>query len=137
MLFAPSLWGKKHLVGYSIANKSANGSEQVHSRQVDNILSTLRLVLIPIHAVFVGIIQNPYFVKKFVTLLCYNSIMNLPTNYAKKIAKLRYKDEIIQLHNSGKSIRFITQKINYSLSRTKLSTKLSRESIRKIIKAQK
>jgi hypothetical protein len=63
--------------------------------------------------------------------------MNLPTNYAKKIAKLRYKDEIIQLHNSGKSIRFITQKINYSLSRTKLSTKLSRESIRKIIKAQK
>jgi len=59
--------------------------------------------------------------------------MELPKNYAKKLAKLRYRDEILRLHNSGKSIRTITQKINYSLSRTNLSTQLSRETIRKII----
>ena len=63
--------------------------------------------------------------------------MEMPKNYAKKLAKLRYKDEIISLHNLGKSIRFITEKINYSLARTSLSTKLSRETIRKIIEEQK
>ena len=59
--------------------------------------------------------------------------MELPRNYAKKLAKLRYRDEILRLHNLGKSIRTITQKINYSLSRTNLATQLSRETIRKII----
>ncbi len=34
-----------------------------------------------------------------------------------RLAKLRYTDEIIQLHTAGISIREITKKINYAICR--------------------
>ena len=39
---------------------------------------------------------------------------NLSPNYAKKLAKLYYKDKILQLHSDGKSVRYITEYINNS-----------------------
>lgn len=42
------------------------------------------------------------------------------TNYRKKLARLRYQDEILEMHKSGKSIRDIMQDINYRLARTNL-----------------
>lgn len=56
------------------------------------------------------------------------------THYAKKIAKLRYKDEIIALHKQGMSLREIEQKINYKLARTRIKTTLSHSTISAIIK---
>ena len=38
--------------------------------------------------------------------------MNMPTNYAKKIAKLYYQDRIWELSQQGKSVRDITHYIN-------------------------
>ena len=61
----------------------------------------------------------------------------LPQNYAKKIAKLRYKDEILELHKQKKSIREITRAINYKLARTNLKTSLSKSTIATIIKKYK
>jgi len=58
---------------------------------------------------------------------------NLKPNYAKKMAQLRYKDEILKLHFQKKSIRDIEQIINYKLARTNLNTKLSKSSIHSII----
>lgn len=57
------------------------------------------------------------------------------SHYVKKIAKLRYKDEILHLHLKEKlSIREITKKINFKLSRIKLKTTLSKSIIHQIIK---
>lgn len=56
------------------------------------------------------------------------------THYAKKLAKLRYKDEIIALHRQGISLREIAQKINYKLARTRIKTTLSHSLIRTILK---
>ena len=55
-------------------------------------------------------------------------------NYLKKLAKLRYRDEILQLHKNGLSLSEITKKINRRLAHTELNTKLSRSTIHKIIK---
>jgi len=63
--------------------------------------------------------------------------MDKSINYTKKMAQLRYKDEILHLHNQGKSIREITQKINYKLARTKhQKCTLSRDTIHKIIQGK-
>ena len=58
--------------------------------------------------------------------------MKTGINYNKKMAQLRYRDEIISLHAQGKSIREITQTINYKLARTKLKCTLSRDTIHQI-----
>jgi len=59
-------------------------------------------------------------------------------NYAKKLARLRYKDEILKLHFlKKKSVREIEQIINYKLARTNLNTKLSKSTIHSIIKKYK
>jgi len=61
----------------------------------------------------------------------------LPTNYAKKLAKLRYKDEILEMHKEGISIREIEKRINYKLIRTNLKTTLSKSTIANIINKYK
>lgn len=58
-------------------------------------------------------------------------------NYRKKLARLRYKDLILELHNSGKSVRAITDNINYRLARTDLDVTLSVFTIHSIIKKAK
>ena len=55
------------------------------------------------------------------------------TNYRKKLARLRYQDEILEMHKSGKSIRDIMQDINYRLARTNLKVTLSKSTIHSII----
>lgn len=55
------------------------------------------------------------------------------TNYRKKLARLRYQDEILEMHKSGKSIRDIMQDINYRLARTNLKVTLSKSTIHTII----
>ncbi len=52
----------------------------------------------------------------------------------KKLAKLRYKDEIIAMHKDGISIRDICKKINFKLARTNLKTTLSKSTIYNILK---
>ena len=59
------------------------------------------------------------------------------TNYRKKLARLRYQDEILEMHKSGKSIRDIMQDINYRLARTNLKVTLSKSTIHSIIKKAK
>ena len=61
----------------------------------------------------------------------------LNQNYAKKLAALRYKDEILNLYLQKITISVITKKINYKLARTKLDTSLSESTIRNIIKKYK
>ena len=61
----------------------------------------------------------------------------LPKNYAKKLAKLRYKDEILEMHKEGISIREIEKRINYKLIRTNLKTTLSKSTIANIINKYK
>jgi len=61
----------------------------------------------------------------------------LGTNKLKKLAVLRYKDEILSLHKDGHSISAITQKINYKLVRTALKVTLSRTTIYNTIKKYK
>ena len=61
----------------------------------------------------------------------------LPPNYAKKLARLRFKDEILRMHEELISIREITEKINYRLARTNLKTSLSKSTIAEIIKKYK
>jgi len=61
----------------------------------------------------------------------------LSPNYAKKLAKLRYKDEILELNQQQKSIREIEKIINYKLARTNLKTSLSKSTIHTIIKKYK
>ena len=56
------------------------------------------------------------------------------SRFIKKMAQLRFKDEIIKLHKDGLSIRKIEQKINYKLARTNLKTSLSKSTIYNIIK---
>lgn len=58
-------------------------------------------------------------------------------NYRKKMARLRFKDLILEMHESGKSIRDITQKINYRLARTNLGVSLSTFTIHQVIKKGK
>ena len=55
------------------------------------------------------------------------------TNYRKKLARLRYQDEILEMHKSGKSVRDIMQDINYRLARTNLKVTLSKSTIHTII----
>ena len=55
------------------------------------------------------------------------------TNYRKKLARLKYKDLILELHKNGKSIRDITDNINYRLARTNLKVTLSKSTIHTII----
>ena len=55
-------------------------------------------------------------------------------NYLKKLAQLRYKDEILRLHEDGSSLSEITKKINRRLVHIKLKTQLSKSTIYKIIK---
>jgi hypothetical protein len=62
--------------------------------------------------------------------------MKTGINYTKKMAQLRYRDKILSLHAQGKSIRGITQDINYKLARTKLKVSLSRDTIHSIIKGK-
>ena len=59
------------------------------------------------------------------------------TNYRKKLARLRYQDEILEMHKSGKSIRDIMQDINYRLARTNLKVTLSKSTIHNIISKAK
>jgi len=59
------------------------------------------------------------------------------TRNKKRLAKLRYKDKILKLHKEGKTLKQITQIINYSLIRTNLKTTLSTSSIYKIIQKYK
>jgi hypothetical protein len=58
-------------------------------------------------------------------------------NYRKKMARLRFKDLILEMHESGKSIRDITQKINYRLARTNLGVSLSTFTIHQVVKKEK
>jgi len=58
----------------------------------------------------------------------------LKPNYAKKLAQLRYKDEILMLHLQKHSIASIAKKINFKLVRTNLKTTLSDATIRNVIK---
>ena len=58
-------------------------------------------------------------------------------NYKKKLARLKYKDLILELHKNGKSIRDITDNINYRLARTDLDVTLSVFTIHSIIKKAK
>ena len=59
------------------------------------------------------------------------------TNYRKKLARLKYKDLILELHKNGKSIRDIADNINYRLARTNLKVTLSKSTIHSIIKKAK
>ena len=59
------------------------------------------------------------------------------TNYRKKLARLKYKDLILELHKEGNSIRDITCNINYRLARTNLKVTLSKSTIHSIIKKAK
>ena len=58
-------------------------------------------------------------------------------NYKKKLARLKYKDLILELHKNGKSIRDITDNINYRLARSSLQVSLSIFTIHSIIKKAK
>ena len=58
-------------------------------------------------------------------------------NYRKKLARLKYKDLILELHKNGKSIRDISDNINYRLARSSLQVSLSIFSIHSIIKKEK
>ncbi len=58
-------------------------------------------------------------------------------NYRKKLARLKYKDLILELHKNGKSIRDITDNINYRLARSNLEVSLSIFTIHSIIKKEK
>ena len=58
-------------------------------------------------------------------------------NYRKKLAQLKYKDLILELHKNEKSIRDITNSINYRLARTNLKVSLSIFTIHSIIKKAK
>lgn len=58
-------------------------------------------------------------------------------NYRKKMAKLRYQDEILKMHQEKIPIREITKKINYKLARTDLRVSLSKSTIANIIKSFK
>jgi hypothetical protein len=63
--------------------------------------------------------------------------MEQKKNHIKKMAQLRYRDEIISLHEQGLSIAEITQKINFRLARTKFQkTTLSRDTIHRIVKGK-
>jgi DNA-binding transcriptional MerR regulator len=55
-------------------------------------------------------------------------------NHRKKMAQLRYKDEILRLNRNGLSLSEITKFINGKLAHTKLNVKLSRSTIYKVIK---
>ena len=58
-------------------------------------------------------------------------------NYRKKLARLKYKDLILQLHKEGNSIRDITCNINYRLARSNLEVSLSIFTIHSILKKAK
>ncbi len=58
-------------------------------------------------------------------------------NYRKKLAQLKYKDLILELHKNEKSIRYITSNINYRLARSNLKVSLSIFTIHSIIKKAK
>ena len=58
-------------------------------------------------------------------------------NYRKKLARLKYKDLILDLKKKKKSIRDITNSINYRLARTNLKVSLSIFTIHSIIKKAK
>ena len=58
-------------------------------------------------------------------------------NYRKKLARLKYKDLVLELHKNEKSIRDITNSINYRLARTNLKVSLSIFTIHSIIKKAK
>ena len=58
-------------------------------------------------------------------------------NHIKKMAQLRYRDEILQLHKNGLSLSEITKEINKRLIHTKLDTKLSRSTIHKLVQKYK
>ncbi len=58
-------------------------------------------------------------------------------NYKKKLARLKYKDLILEIHENGKSIRDITSNINYRLARSNLKVSLSIFTIHSIIKKAK
>lgn len=53
-------------------------------------------------------------------------------NEAKRLARLKYKDEVLQLHRSGKSIREITKIINRKLACTSLRIERKDGSIEKV-----
>jgi len=55
-------------------------------------------------------------------------------NHIKKMAQLRYKDEILHLYHEKKSLNEITKIINRKLVHTKLNVKLSKSTIYKVIK---
>ena len=58
-------------------------------------------------------------------------------NYKKKLAQLKYKDLILELDKNQKSIRDITNSINYRLARSNLKVSLSIFTIHSIIKKAK
>jgi len=63
-------------------------------------------------------------------------MQKISPNYAKKLASLRYKDEICRLKSAGKSIREIAEIINRRLSHLKpeLRTTISKTKIHELIK---
>jgi len=46
--------------------------------------------------------------------------MQYGANYYKKMAVLRYKDYMLELHRNGKSVREITKLVNSRIKKTKL-----------------
>jgi len=54
--------------------------------------------------------------------------------YKQKLARLRYKDLILELHRQGKSYAQITELVNKRLRHTNLKIELSRTTIYNIVK---
>jgi len=63
--------------------------------------------------------------------------MEMKKNHIKKMAQLRYRVLIQEMHQQGMSIREITRKINIRLQKSKLhKTTLSRDTIHKLVKGK-
>ena len=63
--------------------------------------------------------------------------MNDGIRYRQKLAKLRYKDLILELYNKGKSYTQITELVNKRLRHTNLNVTLSKTTIYNIVKKYK
>ena len=63
--------------------------------------------------------------------------MNEGVRYKQKLARLRYKDLILELYDKGKSYTEITNLINKRLRHTNLDVTLGRTTIYNIVKKYK
>ena len=63
-----------------------------------------------------------------------DKVLSDRVRYKQKIAKLKYKDLILELHRQGKSYSKITNLVNKRLKHTNLKITLSRTTIYNIVK---